>query len=71
MKQTLLLLVSALLVLQSFSQKDTTLAPYKRFPGFPPISLLLPDGVTSVSYTHLKPYFSGSKSGIQLLSVPS
>lgn len=46
MKKTVLLLVMALLALQSFSQKDSTQAPYKRFPGFPPISLLLPDGVS-------------------------
>ncbi|HRG23811.1 MAG TPA: redoxin domain-containing protein [Chitinophagaceae bacterium] len=44
MKKLFLFLALALLALPSFSQKDSTQAPYKRFPGFPPISLLLPDG---------------------------
>jgi len=44
MKKLVLLLAMALLALPAFSQNDSTLAPYKRFPGFPPISLLLPDG---------------------------
>jgi hypothetical protein len=67
MKKTILLLVSALLVLQSFSQKDSTVAPYKRFPGFPPISLLLPDGVTYYTKKDLPP----AKPVILMLFNPS
>lgn len=46
MKKLLLSLLFLAMAFQSFSQKDSTQAPFKRFPGFPPISLLLPDGVS-------------------------
>ncbi|MBI3140177.1 MAG: redoxin domain-containing protein [Sphingobacteriales bacterium] len=46
MKKSLFTLLCMALVFASFSQQDSTRAPFKRFPGFPPISLLLPDGVS-------------------------
>ncbi len=46
MKKFSLFLAALLITCVVFAQQDSTKAPYKRFPGFPPISLLLPDGKT-------------------------
>ena len=43
MKKIILSLVSVLFVLIAFSQNDSIQPPYKRFPNFPPVKLLLPD----------------------------
>lgn len=67
MKKILLFLITALLALQSFSQQDSTQAPYKRFPGFPPISLLMPDGVTYFTKKDLP----ANKSVLLMLFNPS
>ena len=45
MKKYLLLGALTLVMLSVYSQNDSTLAPYKRFPSFPPVTLLLPDSV--------------------------
>jgi thiol-disulfide isomerase/thioredoxin len=45
MKKCLLLCTLTLIILPGYSQNDSTLAPYKRFPSFPPVTLLLPDSV--------------------------
>lgn len=46
MKKTLLLILSSFMFLSAFSQRDTFPPPYKRFPEFPPVKLLLPDAVS-------------------------
>jgi hypothetical protein len=37
-----------------YSQKDSTLAPFKRFPTFPPVKLLLPDSSSYFTKEDLK-----------------
>ena len=46
MKNTVMFFVSALLFFSGFSQTDSTIAPYKRFPSLPPIQILLSDSTT-------------------------
>ncbi|HEV7782894.1 MAG TPA: thioredoxin [Chitinophagaceae bacterium] len=45
MKKLFLPILSLLLVTTVFSQNDSLQPPYKRFPSFPPVKLLLPDSV--------------------------
>ena len=46
MKKLYLLLSGLLFVTALYAQNDSIQAPYKRFPFFPPVKLLLPDSVT-------------------------
>jgi len=43
MKKIFILFTLFLFVVKSFSQNDSTKAPYQKFPFFPPAKLLLPD----------------------------
>lgn len=43
MKKSSLLVAVILVAFTLFSQADSTLPPYKRFPSFPPVKLLKPD----------------------------
>ncbi len=67
MKKLLLTLLCLALIFTSFSQQDSTRAPFKRFPGFPPISLLLPDGVSYFTKNDLP----DSKAVLLMLFSPS
>jgi thiol-disulfide isomerase/thioredoxin len=46
MKRSLLTIILFCSVTTVFSQVDSLSAPYKRFKGFPPVKLLLPDSTT-------------------------
>ena len=46
MKKFLLLFLAVLFSLHGFSQRDTFPPPYKRFPEYPPVKLLLPDSIS-------------------------
>lgn len=46
MKKYFLGVVLTLLMLPGYSQNDSLQPPYKRFPFFPPVKLLLPDSVS-------------------------
>jgi thiol-disulfide isomerase/thioredoxin len=43
MKKLCLFLSGLFFVIALFAQADSVQAPYKRFPGYPPVKLLLPD----------------------------
>jgi thioredoxin-related protein len=53
MKKYLLLVVLTSVMLNVYSQNDSTQAPYKRFPTFPPVKLLLPDSISYFTKTDL------------------
>ncbi len=46
MKTILLGFFTLFFVVTAFSQNEPVLPPYKRFPAFPPVKLLLPDSVS-------------------------
>ena len=46
MKKLLIVLTSLFFVTAAVAQNDSLQAPYKRFPSFPPVKLLLPDSVS-------------------------
>ena len=46
MKKSLILLTSLFLAIAAVAQTDTMPPPYKRFPSFPPVKLLLPDSAS-------------------------
>jgi thiol-disulfide isomerase/thioredoxin len=53
MKKQLLLLASFVITLAGLCQSDSTLAPYKRFPTYPPAKILLPDSSSYFAKTDL------------------
>jgi thiol-disulfide isomerase/thioredoxin len=46
MKKCLLGILLTFTTLACFSQADSIIAPYKKFPFFPPVKLLLPDSIS-------------------------
>jgi len=46
MKKMLLVVSCALIAVAGFAQADTIQPPYKKFPTFPPVKLLMPDSVS-------------------------
>jgi thioredoxin-related protein len=48
MKRSFALVAGIILSLSLYSQTDTIQAPYKRFPTFPPVKLLLVDSTSSI-----------------------
>lgn len=62
MKKNILLFLLAIISIAGYSQKDSTQPPYKRFPGFPPVKLLLPDSATYFTKAGLK-----KKSAVMLM----
>jgi len=46
MKKHFLLFIVILISIAGYSQTDSLQPPYKRFPSFPPVNLLLPDSST-------------------------
>jgi thioredoxin-related protein len=53
MKKSCLLAICTLLAITLFSQTDSTLPPYKRFPSFPPVRLLNTDSSSFFTKTDL------------------
>ncbi len=53
MKKILLSLFTLFFVSVAFSQNDSIQPPYKRFPSFPPVKLLLPDSSTYFTKANL------------------
>ncbi len=54
MKKLLIMFVSLFFITAVFAQNDSIQPPYKRFPSFPPVKLLLPDSVSYFTKNDLK-----------------
>ena len=53
MKKIFLSLLTLFFTSIAFAQNDSIQPPYKRFPSFPPVKLLLPDSTTSFTKADL------------------
>jgi thiol-disulfide isomerase/thioredoxin len=53
MMKTLMLFLCLLVSAAAFAQKDTMLPPYQRFPGLPPLQLILEDSTTKYTKANL------------------